>query len=209
MALCSLLAACAASGSDPLTRGASATTELAVGTTDVHALPLQGERRRAAEKFGDAPLLDQAGRERRVFSELVRDRVVVVSFVYTRCQGSCPGTTANLVRVRDLLGERFGRDVTFVTFSLDPERDTPSDFADYAARHGITDGWTFLTGGKERLEELRKDLGFYDLDPVIDADRTQHAATLIVGNEPRARWMHVPAALPAEALVRAIERVAK
>ncbi|MBI5364386.1 MAG: SCO family protein [Planctomycetes bacterium] len=192
------LAACASSGG-----GRS------VAAAPVELPALEGERARTAELVGDAPLVDQTGRERRVFTELVRDRVVVISFVYTRCQGSCPGTTAKLARVRDLLGERFGRDVTFVTFTLDPERATPADFAEYARAHGVTHGWTFLTGGKERLDKLRRDLGFYDLDPVLDADRTQHAAMLAIGNEPRGRWMHLPAALPADAIVRAIERVAR
>lgn len=189
------LAACAASGGGVSAPG--------------RAAPLEGERGRNAELIGDAPLLDQAGRERRVFTELVQGRVVVFNFLFTRCSGSCPGTTAKLVEVRDLLGERFGRDVTFVSFSLDPERDSPADFAEYAAEHGITDGWTFLTGDARRLEELRRDLGFYDLDPVLDADRTQHAAMLVIGNEARGRWMHLPAAHSAAAIVRAIERVAR
>ncbi len=209
LALLLPLAACAAGGGSGHGAGPAEDARLLAASQDEPALPLDGDRALAAARFGDAPLVDQEGRERRVFSELVRDHVVVISFVYTRCQGSCPGTTANLVRVRDLLGARYGRDVTFVTFSLDPERDTPADFAEYAARYGITEGWTFLTGEKERLERLRKNLGFYDLDPVIDADRTQHAATLVIGNEARGRWMHLPAALPADAITRAIERVAR
>ena len=203
LALVLSLGACAASPSSPTSARSVGEASPATAPRE----PLTGDRAFVAAKFGDVELVDQHGRRRAVFDELVRDKVVVIQFLYTRCTGSCPGTTAKLVQVRDLLGERFGRDVTFLGFSLDPEHDAPKDFAEYAKAYGIEGGWTFLTGTHDELEALRKRLGFYDLDPVIDADRAQHAAYLFMGNEAKGRWMHMPANVKPEAIVSGIDRL--
>lgn len=78
-----------------------------------------------------------------------RDKVVVVSFIYTTCTGSCPITTARLVQTRKALREAglWGDRVEFVSISLDPERDTSEALKRYADLRGADDpAWHFLTG---------------------------------------------------------------
>jgi protein SCO1/2 len=64
----------------------------------------------------------------------LRGKAVVVSFIYTTCNGSCPATTHNLYRVQQALKEAglWARQVEFVSISLDPERDTPEVLRRYA-----------------------------------------------------------------------------
>src|SRR5580704_2933789 len=86
--------------------------------------------------IGPAPeveLIDSRGRPFQL-SEL-RGKAVIVSFVYTTCNGTCPLTTAGLDRVRRSLKGRglWGKRVEFVSITLDPERDTPGVLARYAA----------------------------------------------------------------------------
>jgi protein SCO1/2 len=79
----------------------------------------------------------------------LRGRAVVVSFVYTTCTGSCPATTATLVRVQRALREAslWGGRVAFVSITLDPERDRPEVLAAYARAFGADPAaWHFLTG---------------------------------------------------------------
>src|SRR5262249_44793320 len=57
------------------------------------------------------------------------------------------------------------------------------------------------------IELLRRSLGAYELDPVLDADRTQHAGVVILGNEPRGRWRAIPALANPVRIRQAIERV--
>ena len=76
-------------------------------------------------------------------------KVVVVSFVYTTCSGTCPATTLSLTQVRKALDKAglWGRKVQVVSISLDPARDRPEVLADYARNYGIDqDAWHFLTG---------------------------------------------------------------
>ena len=64
----------------------------------------------------------------------LRGKVVLVSFVYTTCNGVCPLTTQALVRVQKELEEAklWGKSVEFVSITLDPKRDTAQVLRDYA-----------------------------------------------------------------------------
>ena len=57
----------------------------------------------------------------------LKSKVVLVSFVYTTCNGVCPATTASLSRIQTSLEQAklWGNSVEFVSVTLDPKRDTP------------------------------------------------------------------------------------
>jgi protein SCO1/2 len=72
--------------------------------------------------------------------------VSVVDFIFTRCTASCPRLTA---RMADLQGRiaHAGSSAHLVSFSVDPENDTPTVLADYAAHNGADPArWSFVTG---------------------------------------------------------------
>lgn len=134
-----------------------------------------------AAYFPDVELLTHDGRTVRFYSDLVKDRRVVVSFVYTRCVKACGLITANLARVQRELGDRVGKDVHFLSVSLDPERDRPEALAAYAAAFKAGPGWTFLTGRAEDVALLRRKLG--DVAPV-----EEHAPRVSVGDDRTGTW---------------------
>lgn len=75
----------------------------------------------------------------------------VADFIFTRCGATCPRLTA---RMR-ALGARSGLAIRKVSFSVDPEHDTPEVLAAYAAGFGVADdGWLFLTGEREAVRRL-------------------------------------------------------
>ena len=67
-------------------------------------------------------------------------------------------------------------------------------------------GWFFLTGQKADIELLRRKLGAYELDPAVDADRSQHTGVVILGNEPKGRWQAISALSHPVRIRQAIER---
>jgi protein SCO1 len=153
-------------------------------------------------------LLTDQGRTVRFYDDLVRGRIVAVSFFYVRCTGICPRTMENLVEVQRLLGDRMGRDIFMYSVTLTPGQDTPRDLREYRVAHGIKRGWTLLTGQPAEVEHLRRGLGFTDPDPVVDADRSQHSGLLVYGSEPRDSWGALPVlSTPAE-IAKAITRLA-
>lgn len=93
----------------------------------------------------DFALTAQDGAE--VTLERLRGKVVAVAFIYTWCPDICPMLTDKMARVQDELGPSFGREVAFVSITVDPERDTPEVLQEYAQTFAANPaGWSFLTG---------------------------------------------------------------
>lgn len=187
--------AIAAAGFWLVTKGADATTAAKTSSESQNARNLP-----------DVTMLDQRGNPVRFYEDVVKGRSVVIQFMYTRCDGVCPAATDTLLEARDLLKDRLGKDLWFVSISLD-ERDTPQDLADYAESRGIGEGWTLLTGASSDVESLRRALGAYDPDPEVDAVRSNHSAGLVLGNDRLDRWTMASGLGSASALVRSIRRM--
>jgi protein SCO1/2 len=144
----------------------------------------------------------------RFYDDLVRDRIVVINFMYATCDGICPGITANLVRVHKLLADRVGRDIFMYSITLKPEQDTPAVLAKYAAMYRTGPGWWFLTGAPGDVEMLRRKLGFVSPDPQTDADESEHIGNIRYGNEARMLWAACPGLAEPDFIVESIGWVA-
>src|SRR5471032_1480381 len=124
--------------------------------------------------FTNAELQTHEGKTVRFYDDLMKDKIVLINFMYTSCGEICPGMTQNLADVQKLLGDRVGRDIFMYSFTLRPDEDTPERLKAYAETFAVKPGWLFLTGGAADIELLRRRLGFADSDPLLDADLTQH-----------------------------------
>lgn len=103
-----------------------------------------------------------------------------------------------------------GRNVVMVSISIDPEIDTPEVLNQYATMHRAQrPGWYFLTGDYDEIEQLRRSLGVYDLDPVVDADKTSHSGLVTFGNDRTSRWAALPSLMDSKGLVRTILRITR
>ncbi len=140
-------------------------------------------RNRLAEHFPNVLLRTQDNRDVRFYDDLVKGKVVLINFMFTTCTSLCPRSTANLVKVQELLGDHADRDVFLVSISVDPDHDTPAVLKRYAERYHARPGWTFVTGKREDVDLIRRGLGVRDND-----DRSQHTGMLIYGNEAFGRW---------------------
>ena len=140
-----------------------------------------------ADYFPNVPLVTHHGKSVRFFDDLIKDKVVVINFIYTICPDTCPLETARLARVQRLLGDRVGRDIFMYSISIDPDNDTPEVLAEYAERYNVKPGWLFLTGDESDITLLRKRLGLY-IDEIQDGSGN-HNVNLIIGNQATGRWM--------------------
>jgi protein SCO1 len=133
-------------------------------------------------------LVTQDGKKVRFYDDLIKDRRVVIQFMFARCKDICPIITHHLVEVQKKFKDRVGTDIFFYSITLSPEEDSPRALKAYAKTHGVGPGWTFLTGKPEDILLLRKSLGFFYDNPKEDADRNNHSGMLVVGTEPLMRW---------------------
>ena len=179
-----------------------------LGLAALGALGAAAERRTNAHqgdnRFPNPELVTHQGRKVRFYDDLLRGKVVVLNMMYASCGRTCPTATANLRKVQRMLGERVGQDVFMYSITLQPELDTPEVLREYAESHHVGPGWLFLTGEPADLEKLRRKLGFFDPDPVIDADRATHIRMVRIGNDRYDQWTMASARSHPEQLVAAI-----
>ena len=157
-----------------------------------------------ADYFPNSVLKTHENKEVRFYDDLIKGKIVVINMMYTRCEGICPGMTANLVKVQNSLGESLGRDIFMYSLTLQPEQDTPEELREYAQMYKTKPGWLFLTGKRKEVEVIRRKLGFFDPDPEIDNDKTQHTGLVRYGNESLDRWAACPALSNPEQIAKAI-----
>jgi len=148
---------------------------------------VEQEEARARDYFTNLELVNQDGETVRFFDDVLKDKVVVISFVFTNCDGACPLITQKLTRVRDIMEGQIGNPIHFVSLSLDPERDTPAALKEFArTQQADHEGWVFLTGKPENLEQIIKKLGQYT------PDIRSHSTIMLAGNVRSAHWMKIP-----------------
>ncbi len=103
-----------------------------------------------AEQLGSFEFVERSGRK--VSEADLADRVCIVSFIFTRCQLSCPRISSVMKSLQSRLE---GTDVLLVSLSVDPEHDTPDVLADYARRFAADPNrWWFLTGPRDLIYNL-------------------------------------------------------
>ena len=101
----------------------------------------------------DFSLVDQQGKSLELAK--LKDKVLLVSFIFTTCNGSCPATTHRMAQVQQELARRglLKKDqVRLLSITLDPARDTPGVLRGYMRLYDV-DGstWSFLTGPPEKV----------------------------------------------------------
>ncbi|MDH3889268.1 MAG: copper chaperone PCu(A)C [Gammaproteobacteria bacterium] len=136
--------------------------------------------------FPNVPLITHERENVRFFDDLIKDKIVVINFIYTHCPDTCPLETAQLVRVQNILGDRVGKDVFFYSISVDPENDTPEVLEQYRKRFKAN--WTFLTGKESDIIEVRRKLGLY-IEEIQEEGSNNHNVNMIIGNQTTGRWM--------------------
>ena len=158
--------------------------------------------RSAAEKyFSDVELINQDGQKMRFYSDVLKDRVVVINTFFTTCTGVCPPINRNLERVQEALGDRLGKDAFLISMSVDPETDTPARLKEYSSRFHARPGWIFLTGKKENV-----DWALYKLGQYVET-KDGHTNIIIIGNEPKGLWKKAFGLAKADELMKIVEDV--
>ena len=106
--------------------------------------------------YGDTPKFELTNQENQPFrSEELAGKIWIADFIFTKCPGPCPIISTRMSELQKPLAQS---DVHFVSFSVDPESDTPEVLRPYAEKlHVLPGRWDFLTGSREAIYSLSKD----------------------------------------------------
>ncbi|HSD48060.1 MAG TPA: SCO family protein [Pyrinomonadaceae bacterium] len=132
-------------------------------------------------KIPDAEVLDQNGKELKFYSDLVKDKIVAINFIFTTCTTICPPLTATFRRVQQEAASR-QLDVQLISISVDPTTDTPERLRDFAAKFKAGPNWTFITGDKAHIDSVLQALG------VAVSNKNDHTPMVLIGNEASDFW---------------------
>ncbi|MBF8723492.1 SCO family protein [Pseudomonas guariconensis] len=163
-----------------------------------------GGTRDAQAWFTDTVLKDQDGRELRFYSDVLKDKVVMLNVIFTHCNDACPLITRKLREVREAMGPELASQVTFVSVSSDPLNDTPAALKAFARKQGV-DGpnWLFLTGDKANVDLVLGRLGQFLPSP------EQHSTQLIAGDVAGKRWSKIRPDAPPTAIAQRMQLLAQ
>jgi protein SCO1 len=143
--------------------------------------------REIGERVPDFTLFDQEGRV--VEGRRFRGKQVMINFIFTRCPVAkmCPAAVARFQQTQKLAREQGVTDLELISFSLDPEHDTPGVLKQYVIQRGIdTANYSFLTGPQMAIKSLLQQFGILT---EMQGDLLNHtAATLLL--DPSGRIIH-------------------
>jgi protein SCO1 len=155
----------------------------------------------AAAYFTDVVLTDQHGAPVRLYSDLIKDRTIIVAPFFTSCTSACPVMMRTLAKIQAWLGDRLGRDAVLVSITVDPARDTVDRLRSYATDAGARRGWYFLSGAPANVE-----LALTKLGQRVDSPEG-HSNLMIVGNDATGLWKKAFGLADSDAIIRVIDSV--
>ena len=155
----------------------------------------------ARRYFGDTALVDQDGRELRLYSDLMAGKAVLIQAMFIECKTDCPLTASILKRIQEHLGERLGTEARILSITLDPGHDTPARLQEHARKLEARPGWHFLTGRPEDVETVLGKLG------LTAPDRDKHKPLFLVGNVPTGLWKKVFPLADTEEILAVVDSV--
>ncbi len=111
--------------------------------------------RRPLASYGVVPPFQLTNQEGQAFgSAQLTGRIWIADFVFTSCAGPCPIISTRMSELQKPLRDR---DVHLVSFTVDPDKDTPAVLRNYADKlHAEPGRWDFLTGSKAALYDLSR-----------------------------------------------------
>lgn len=154
---------------------------IAVGTTVVGAQTLSSpELPTPQEFFTDVTLTNQDGIEKRLYSDLLSDRTVIVSVLRSTDEKSSDDMMHRLADVQTLLGDRMGVEVSLITITLDTH--SIASLKMHADDVKARQGWDIVTGDHETLSKTLRKFG---QEPGNQADIDTR---LLIGNVTTGDW---------------------
>jgi protein SCO1/2 len=139
--------------------------------------------------FTDLEVLTHKGEGLRFYSDILKDKVVLISFFYTNCPTAQP-VLVTTFKLQKLLGEQLGKKILFLTVSVDPERDTLPVLREFAGRFNPQEGWLFITGKTGHMDVINRKLGNTLRLP------EGHLRLFLLGNLRTGHWMKLPESAP-------------
>jgi protein SCO1 len=146
----------------------------------------------------DVVVRDQQGRKVHFYSDLVKDKVVVLNFFYTSCTYTCTMQGRTFSQLQSLLGDRMGKSVYLISVTTDPATDNPEQLRAWAKRYNLKSGWTLVTGDEAEINKLLVQL------TGSSAGGGMHVPVTFVANDRKGTWISSIEVVSPEQLLKTV-----
>ena len=127
------------------------------------------------EPLYDVPVFDLTDHNGQpITNKQLLGNVWIADFIFTNCAGPCPLMTLKMSELQKSVNRP---DVKLVSFTVDPERDTPDVLKEYGRRYDAVDSrWSFVTGKTDAMYNVARGMKIAaqaatDDQPIIHSDR--------------------------------------
>lgn len=142
-------------------------------TRSLHAYPLP-----------DLKLVDMDGSATSLLAEVDSEKPVMVNFIFTTCTTICPIMSGTFAQVQSALGPE-AEEVRMVSFSIDPEYDTPERLRTYAEMFKAGDQWQFVTGDLDNIIAVQRSFDVYR------GNKMSHQPVTLMRRSPADPWIRI------------------
>lgn len=150
----------------------------------------------------DVTLINQDRQEVRLVELLSSGKPVLVDFIYATCTTICPILSAGYSNLQRKLGAD-SDSIQLVSFSIDPEHDTPEIMTEYLSRYQARPGWDFLTGSRQDI-----DLVMHAFDAYVQ-DKMSHYPLTLIRSPDGSKWIRIFGLVGTSELMREYEALYK
>lgn len=150
----------------------------------------------------DAQVFDHQGKKVRLYTNLIKGKVVLLNFFYSTCTYICPVQGDALARLQYRLGKSLGKDVFLISISMNPEEDGAENLKQWAKAFGVKPGWTIVGGSSPEMKKMIKDFTGNDAGP-----RESHFTVVFIGNDKTGAWVAANGLDGTKNLIELIESV--
>jgi protein SCO1/2 len=147
-----------------------------------------------------ARVVDARGRAVRLPGPLDADAPQIVNFIYTTCSTICSTQTATLAELQRRLDAR-GERARFVSFTIDPDNDTPQRLGAFARQFSIEHDWDFYSGDYDELLRVQQAFDVYR------GSKVNHPPVVLMRRSRAAPWVRVEGFATASELLAIFQRL--
>ena len=151
-------------------------------------------------RLTDLKLVGMDGEDTTLLTELNCGKPVMINFVFTTCTTICPVLSGTFTQVQSILGPR-SEDVQMISFSIDPEYDTPERLREYAKRFNAGPQWKFMTGNLQDLIAVQKAFDVYR------GNKMNHEPTTLMRKSEEDAWVRIDGIASAADVVKEYEQL--
>jgi len=128
----------------------------ATGLLWLRQTQVQQLSQRVLSSYGTVPPFELVNQDNQPFgSQQLAGKIWIADFIFTNCPGPCPIISTRMSELQKPLEKT---DIHLVSFTVDPERDTPEVLHNYAEKSNARAGrWDFLTGSRSSIYALASD----------------------------------------------------